>query len=86
MLRDGNKPFDHGFPQDAWSAAKAEAKAVLIEYARRRQMIVYSDLVKKIKAITIHHHDPRLFHFLGEVSTEEFESGRPLLTALVVHK
>jgi len=86
MLRNGDKPFDHGFPQDAWEAAKAEAKGILTECARRRQMIVYSDLVKKIRAIAIHHNDPRLFHFLGEISTEEFEAGRPLLTALVVHK
>lgn len=31
-------------------------------------------------------HDPRLAHFLGEISTEEYEGGRSLITALVVHK
>src|SRR5688572_12359290 len=86
MLRHGIKPYDHGFPQDKWLAAKAEAKALLGEYAARRQMIPYSEFVKKIHSITIDYHDPRLFHFLGEISAEESEAGRGMLTALVVHK
>lgn len=31
-------------------------------------------------------HDPRLFHFLGEIASEEDEAGRGLLTVVVVHK
>lgn len=86
MLRDHEKPYDHGFPAEKWKVAKDEAKAILIECARHGQMIPYSDFVKKIHAISIQHHDPRLFHFLGEISKEEFEAGNGLLTALVVHK
>src|SRR4051812_37237205 len=83
MLR---KQYDHGFPPDKWEAAKAEAKAALADCAKRRQMIPYSDFVTKIHSITIDYHDPRLFHFLGEVSAEESAAGRGMLTALVVHK
>ena len=31
-------------------------------------------------------HDPRLFNFLGQISSEEDENGRGLLTVIVVHK
>ena len=86
MLRAKAKPYDHGFPHDKWEAAKAEAKEVLAEYANRLQMIPYSGLVTKIHAIKIDYHDPRLFHFLGEISAEESAAGRGMLTALVVHK
>jgi hypothetical protein len=86
MLRDNAKPYDHGFPKDKWEAAKTEAKKVLAEYAKRRQMIPYSEFVTKVHSIKIDYHDPRLFHFLGEISAEESTAGRGMLTALVVHK
>ena len=38
-------------------------------------MIAYSDLVKRIKSIRIEAHDPRLFHMLGEISSEEARRG-----------
>ena len=83
MLRDGMK---HGFAQSDWDAAKEEARAIMIERAKVRGMIAYSDLVKRIKSITIEAHDPRLFHMLGEISSEEDAAGRGMLTVLVVHK
>jgi len=83
MLR---KQYDHGFSEQSWSAAKAEAKRILGEIARRRQMITYSDLVRSISQIALEPHDSRLFHFLGEISSEEDAAGRGMLTALVVHK
>lgn len=86
MLRNSVKPYDHGFPKDEWEAAKAEAKTILSGYAKRRQMIPYSEFVTKIHSINIEYHDPRLFHFLGEISAEESAAGRGMLTALVVHK
>ena len=49
-------------------------------------MIAYSDLVAKITKIKLGAHDPRLFHFLGEISAEDDEAGRGMLTVLVVHK
>lgn len=49
-------------------------------------MIAYSDFVKQIHSIQLEYHDPRLFHFLGEISLEENDAGRGMLSALVVHK
>ncbi len=76
-----------GFPRGPWERAKREARAVLVERARVRGMISYSELVSHIRAIAFNGpHDFRLFTLLGEISTEEDEAGRGLLTAIVVHK
>jgi molybdopterin synthase catalytic subunit len=76
----------YGFVQSDWDAAKEEARAIMIERAKVRKMIAYSDLVKWIKSIKIEAHDVRLFHMLGEISSEEDAAGRGMLTVLVVHR
>ncbi len=83
MLRE---KLRHGFPEADWNAAKEEARAVMIERAKVRGMIPYSDLVRQITRIKVVSHDTRLFHMLGEISSEEDEQGRGMLTVLVVHK
>jgi hypothetical protein len=83
MLRSN---FNHGFSSAAWDAAKAEAREIMIERARLRGMITYSELVKHVRSITIGAHDPRLDHLLGEISSDEVAAGRGMLTVLVVHK
>jgi hypothetical protein len=83
MLRDS---FRHGFPELNWQNAKDEARSAVIAAARRRGMITYSDLVRSIRSISLQPHDPRFFHFLGEISSEEDDAGRRLLTVVVVHK
>jgi len=76
----------YGFEKTEWNAAVQEGKELLAGYAKRRQMIAYSDFVREITSIKIEPHDPRLAHFLDEISTQEFATGRGMLTALVVHK
>lgn len=75
-----------GFGEQDWEMAKTEGKQLLAEYARRRQMIPYSDFVQRINSVTLEPHDLRLRYLLGEISTEESKAGRGMLTALVVHK
>ena len=75
-----------GYPDALWAKAKDEAKHVMIERAKLRGMIPYSDLVGQIHAIHMEAHDPKLFYLLGEVSTEEDEAGRGMLSVIVVHK
>ena len=58
----------------------------MIERAKMRGMIAYSDLVPKIHAFAMNAHDPRLFHLLGQISSEEDAAGRGMLTVIVVHK
>ena len=52
-----------GFDNTAWEAAKREGKELLADYAKRRQMIPYSEFVQRITSIQIEHDDPRLAHF-----------------------
>ena len=76
----------HGFSEEQWSAAKAEVKSILAARAKLRGMIPYSDLVAQLKSIRLEAHDQRLFHLLGEVSSEEDLAGRGMLSVVVVHK
>jgi hypothetical protein len=79
--------FRHGFSDAEWESGKKEARAAMIEAAKHRAMITYSDLVaKKIGAIKLDAHDSRLDHLLGEIASEEHEAGRGMLTVVVVHK
>lgn len=79
-------PSDYGISQQDWDAAKHEARSAMIERARLRRMIYYSDLVKKIFSVAFDYHDVRLNSLLADISTEEDTAGRGLLTAVVVHK
>jgi hypothetical protein len=75
-----------GYSASQWSRAKDEARDAMIECARRRAMITYSDLTVSITAIAFKPDDVELAKLLGEISTEENEAGRGMLTVLVVHK
>src|SRR5687767_13942593 len=76
----------YGFNVQHWGNAKTECVAVLADVARARGRIAYSELAPRIQAIQFDHDDPRFWHLLGEVSVEEFEQGRGMLSAIVVHK
>ena len=56
----------------------------MIERAKVRGMIAY--LVPRIHALAMNAHDPRLFHLLGQKSSEEKAAGSGMLTVVVVHK
>lgn len=75
-----------GYSESDWAKAKAQTRKALIRSAKRDQDICYSDLVPLIEAIAFEPHDVRLFHLLGEISTDEHNSSRPLLSVMVVHK
>jgi molybdopterin synthase catalytic subunit len=74
------------FSQDEWDAAKGEARGLLIERASVRGMIPYSELAEQIHSMNFEAHDQRLFHLLGEISSEENAAGRGMLSVIVVHK
>jgi hypothetical protein len=58
MLR--KKTFDHGFAQSDWDRAKEEAREIMIECAKARRTISYSELVNQIRSIRLDPHDVRL--------------------------
>lgn len=75
-----------GFTQAVWDSAKDEAKSILKGYAKRRQMVSYSDFVIQLKSITVEPNDYRLAMLLDDISTEESNASYGMLSALVVHK
>lgn len=75
-----------GFPDEDWTAAQHEAKDLMVNAARRRGMITYSDLFSRLSRIAMQPHDPRVYPFLEEISLSEDAAGRGMLTVVVVHK
>jgi molybdopterin synthase catalytic subunit len=76
----------YGFTQAEWDAAKKEAKDLLAKRAKVRGMMPYSELASKLTSVHLEAHDQRLFHLLGDISTEEDGAGRGMLSVIVVHK
>ena len=76
-----------GYDGDRWLEALEQARAVLQARAHRNTpTIAYSTLAAQIGAITFQA-DDRAFHaLLGELSEDEDEQGRGMLSVLVVHK
>jgi hypothetical protein len=69
-----------------WQRGKTEMREILYKVAAKRAMIPYSELAKEIKTIRIEPFGPQMAEMLGEVSEEEDDAGRGLLTVIVVHK
>lgn len=73
--------------EKAWNEAKQQARKVLIETVRsKRKRIFYSELVSRISALQLDARDLRVGQLLGEISAEEHNNGRGLLSVLVIHK
>ena len=75
-----------GFAAEEWLAAKDELRRLLIEKARSKSVVAYSDAVAELKSIRFKPSDRRFHRMLDELSTDEDEAGRSLITVLVVHK
>lgn len=89
MIREGKDTY--GRPRADWEEALTEATVILRAVAREaasgdKGLIYYSDLTKKITAIPFHYHSDEFDHFLGQISEAEHKEGKPLLTAIVIHK
>jgi hypothetical protein len=74
------------FSDREWREAVNEAKSILRDRARHRLTITYSELAGELRSITIGYHDPDMDALLVDVSSEEFNEARPLLSVVVVHK
>ena len=76
----------YGYSISDWNKAKKEMRQILIERARVRGMIPYSELTKQIKTIRIEPEAYGLAAMLGEISGTEDAEGRGMLSVIVVHK
>ena len=84
MIRDNQTTYGHDV--EDWEATKQECKHILRTVARKQTTIAYSDLTARLKPIRFDPHETPFFHFLGEISTEEDEEERGMMTSIVVHK
>ncbi len=69
-----------------YRAVKAEMRALLIETARARQTITYSELCLRLTTVTLHYHSHIFHRLLREVCREAWDDGDGQLCALVVTK
>jgi hypothetical protein len=69
-----------------WGAVKAEMRALLIEQAKTRQTISYSELADRLETVSVHPYSYAFARLLTQIGGEEEQAGRPLLPALVVRK
>ena len=75
------------YPQSDWDNAKREARTLMVEAVRSpRGTITYGDLAAKIKSIKFQP-DDQIFHaLLGEISNEENDAQRGMLSVVVIRK
>ena len=78
--------MDYGLTADEWRTAKAEITEILRRTAAARGMITYSDLSSQLTRVQIGYREPAMGALLGEISTEEAQAGRGMLSVIVVHK
>jgi hypothetical protein len=87
--REKRMALTYGFPSGEWESARAWVKRRLQQVARREATIAYSDLTGEMARAGLVELDPRgspLAGMLGQISTLEHEEGRPMVSAVVVHK
>jgi hypothetical protein len=61
-------------------------RALLIDLARRRELITYSEMCARLETVTLHPHSFVFARLLREVCGEEEAKGHGMLCALVVSK
>jgi hypothetical protein len=83
MLREG---FDHGFAQSDWDAAKDETRHMMIECARSRRMIPYSDPFGGLPASVFRRTTRGCRTFLERLRPKKMSEAGPPLTVVAVHK
>ncbi len=78
--------YKYGYTEDQWQRGKEEMRHILAERAKVRGMIPYSELANQLTTIQIEPHDYAFAAMLGEISAEEDQASRGMLSVIVVHK
>jgi hypothetical protein len=86
VTAQSRQPVPAKSPGEGGLAVRAELKAILAEVARRRALISYVELVACISSAHLPPNDPAIGALLGELSADEDDAGRGLLSALVVRQ
>ncbi len=72
--------------QARWEAVKNEIRHILVQRAKDKETITYSELARMLQTVHMHYHSHIFFRLLIELGNEEDAEGRPCLPALVVTK
>jgi hypothetical protein len=72
--------------QARWETVKQEMRDLLIQFAKDKETVTYSQLTRMLQTVHIHYHSHILVRLLDELGDEEDAEGRPCLPALVVTK
>jgi len=73
---DGSMTTRYGYSQSDWDKAKAEMKQILVERAKVRGMIPYSDLANRIQTIRIEPDSYAMAAMLGNFQRRRFRRAR----------
>lgn len=79
----------YGHATSDWESARDWAARRLQKGARRGELITYSDFSTEMAHsgdLALEPHSSALAALLGQVNLLEHEAGRPLISALVIHK
>lgn len=76
----------YGFPREAWSAAKEQARDFLIGRARERGTTTYSELCEVVTAVRLRPYSFAMMAFLNEVCAEEDAANGVMLASLVTRR
>lgn len=87
--RDRFMATTYGYATSEWETTQAWVAKRLQRVAREKTTITYSDLcdeAARAGALRLEPHSTAVAGLLGQVNLLEHEAGRPLISALVVHK
>lgn len=76
----------YGMLEADWDAALAEIREILIQTAKTRKIITYSELTNQLKTVSFHPGAYALHALLQQVCHAEDNAGRGLLCSLVVRQ
>src|SRR4030095_7516358 len=69
-----------------WDAVQAEIRQLIIETAKAKQLITYSELTGMLQTAYVHYHSHVLTRMLINIGSAEQSARRPILPALVISK
>lgn len=75
-----------GLTPEQYAQLKEEMRALMIETARLRSTITYSELAAQLQTARVHYHSFLMAKLLDEIGSEEVQAGRGVLAAVVVRK
>ena len=76
----------YGFSVQDWEAAKGEMRRAMVERAKIRDFITYTELCEQVETLHLDPHSHAVAAMLGEIATAEDAAGRGIITAIVVYK